>query len=650
MNKFTKFTKPLWWLMSLLTIAFVTGCGSSSSDNTNDKAITAYSLAGVSGIINQTSKTISVAVPYGTNVTSQIATFSSTGASVKVSNVTQSSATTANNFTGPVAYVVTAANGTTAIYTVIVSASTTTAKTMTSFNLAGVPGVINETAKTIAVTVPFGTTVSSLAANFTATGASVKVATVVQTSGVTLHSFSSPVVYTVVAVDTTSVDYTVTVTVATNFAKSITAYSLAGVVGVIDETAKTITVTMPFGTNVTALVATFTSTGTGPVTILGVTQVSAVTANNFTTPQTYKVVAANNTTASYIVTAGVAQNPAKAITAFSLNSVTGTINETTKAITVVMPFDTTDITALVATFTTTGASVKVSTVTQISGTTAHNFNSPISYLVTAADTTSVTYTVTVSIASASVTSCTGGASCVPLGGAGSFVMLAQTMITGGGSITGDIGVSAASGSTITVPCASMLTGKVFQVDDAYADAACSMSGTVGGGVNKVTVDTAVADMGTAYTTAAGLVSPAPTVALGAGNISGMTLSPGIYKWSTSVLIYANNPNAIAGGDTNGVTLDCTIGGSTSVFVFQIAAAQTLTLGLPATPASITLTNGCLPSNIFWQVGGDVTITPASVFRGNILSATQVAMQAGAVLHGRALAQTAVTMISNTVSP
>jgi hypothetical protein len=157
-------------------------------------------------------------------------------------------------------------------------------------------------------------------------------------------------------------------------------------------------------------------------------------------------------------------------------------------------------------------------------------------------------------------------------------------------------------------------------------------------------------MGTAYTTAAGLVSPAPTVALGAGNISGMTLSPGIYKWSNSVLIYAGNPNSIGGGDINGVTLDCTVGGSTSVFVFQIAAAQTLTLGQPATPASITLTNGCLPSNIFWQVGGDVTITPASVFKGNILTSTQIVMQAGAVLHGRALAHTAVTLISNTVAP
>jgi cytoskeletal protein CcmA (bactofilin family) len=76
----------------------------------------------------------------------------------------------------------------------------------------------------------------------------------------------------------------------------------------------------------------------------------------------------------------------------------------------------------------------------------------------------------------------------------------------------------------------------------------------------------------------------------------------------------------------------------------------LTEGLPATPAHINLTGGCLASNIFWQTTGDVTITPGSVFNGNILSKTQVIMQGGAVLHGRALAQSAVTLIQNTVGP
>jgi hypothetical protein len=128
----------------------------------------------------------------------------------------------------------------------------------------------------------------------------------------------------------------------------------------------------------------------------------------------------------------------------------------------------------------------------------------------------------------------------------------------------------------------------------------------------------------------------------------MTLTPGMYKWTTPLLIYAGNPNNIGGGDVTGVTLNCTAGGSTSVFIFQISG--TLTEGLPATPAQINLTGGCLASNIFWQTTSDVTITPGSVFYGNILTATQVVMQAGAVLHGRALAQTAVTLISNTVGP
>ena len=91
---------------------------------------------------------------------------------------------------------------------------------------------------------------------------------------------------------------------ATNSAKALTAFSLAGVTGTIDETNKTIAVTMPFGTNVTALVATFTTTGTA-VSIGATSQISGTTANNFTSPIVYTVTAADATTASYTVTATV---------------------------------------------------------------------------------------------------------------------------------------------------------------------------------------------------------------------------------------------------------------------------------------------------------------------------------------------------------
>lgn len=94
-------------------------------------------------------------------------------------------------------------------------------------------------------------------------------------------------------------------------AKAITAYSIAGSAGVINETAKTISVTMPSGTVVTALVATFVNTGTG-ATVGGVAQVSGTTANNFTAPVTYTVTAGDCTTVVYTVTVVVSVLPVAA--------------------------------------------------------------------------------------------------------------------------------------------------------------------------------------------------------------------------------------------------------------------------------------------------------------------------------------------------
>jgi len=139
--------------------------------------------------------------------------------------------------------------------------ATSSAKAITAFSLAGVTGTINETNKTIAVTMPFGTNVTALVATFTTTGTAVHVGATPQISGTTANNFTSPVIDTVTAADATTVNYTVTVAVAASSAKAITAFSLAGVTGTINETNKTIAVTMPFGTNVTALVATFTTTG-----------------------------------------------------------------------------------------------------------------------------------------------------------------------------------------------------------------------------------------------------------------------------------------------------------------------------------------------------------------------------------------------------
>ncbi|MEI6451958.1 MAG: hypothetical protein WCP98_18695, partial [Actinomycetes bacterium] len=119
---------------------------------------------------------------------------------------------------------------------------------LTAFSFRGltplVTGVIDEAAHTIALTVPFGADLSALVATFTTTGASVAIAGTPQVSGLTANDFTSPVTYTVTADDGDVQAYAVTVTVAANAAKAISAFSFQGltppVTGVINEAAHTI--------------------------------------------------------------------------------------------------------------------------------------------------------------------------------------------------------------------------------------------------------------------------------------------------------------------------------------------------------------------------------------------------------------------------
>ena len=184
---------------------------------TAGKALTSFGIvsAAASGTIDESAHTVAVAVPYGTNVTALVATFTTTGSQVKVGSAVQVSGTTANNFTSPVMYTVVAADASTQNYVVTVTVSPPSAKALTSFGIVSpaASGTIDESAHTVAVTVPSGTNVTALVATFTTTGAQVKVGSTVQTSGVTPNDFTSPVTYSVVAADATTQNYVVTVSV-----------------------------------------------------------------------------------------------------------------------------------------------------------------------------------------------------------------------------------------------------------------------------------------------------------------------------------------------------------------------------------------------------------------------------------------------------
>ena len=167
------------------------------------------------GVITESTHTITITVPNGTDVKNLITTFTaSTGASVKVNSTVQQSGTTTNDFTNPVVYTVTAAFGWIQDYTVtVIVAPLSSAKAITAFTFpTSTATTINEVAHTITVTVPLGTIVTNLRATFTAsTGASVEVNSTVQQSGVTTNDFTDSVTYTVKAEDVTIQDYTVMV-------------------------------------------------------------------------------------------------------------------------------------------------------------------------------------------------------------------------------------------------------------------------------------------------------------------------------------------------------------------------------------------------------------------------------------------------------
>ncbi len=236
-------------------------------------------------------------------------------------------------------------------------------------------------------------------------------------------------------------------------------------------------------------------------------------------------------------------------------------------------------------------------------------------------TISATATVTVSVASTS-----HGPAVVNLGTAANYVILAKSAISNvpTSAITGDLGLSPAAASfitgfSLTLPAAgaastsAQVTGNVFASDYAAP--------------TPITLTTAIGDMQTAYTDAAGRPTPDYTE-LASGAIGGLTLPAGLYKWSNTVTI---------GSD---VTLT---GSATDVWIFQIAGGIS-----QASATHVILAGGALAKNVFWQVFGVVDIGTTSLIQGQILSQTSITLHTGASANGRLLAQTAVTLAGNTV--
>ena len=215
---------------------------------------------------------------------------------------------------------------------------------------------------------------------------------------------------------------------------------------------------------------------------------------------------------------------------------------------------------------------------------------------------------------------------VVLGTAGNYVILAQSGISNvpTSAITGNLGLSPAAASLITGFALTLPAGGTSSTSDqvngnVYASDYASPT--------PANLITAVGDMQTAYVDAAGRSNPDYTE-LAAGNIGGLTLPPGLYKWSNTVLIPTD------------VTLE---GSATDVWIFQIAGGLT-----QSSETNVILTGGALAQNVFWQVKGVVDVGTNADLEGEVLSLTQIKLETGAVAHGRLLAQTRVTLDHNIV--
>tara|TARA_R110002072_G_scaffold284396_5_gene448703 strand:- start:30547 stop:31674 length:1128 start_codon:yes stop_codon:yes gene_type:complete len=218
-----------------------------------------------------------------------------------------------------------------------------------------------------------------------------------------------------------------------------------------------------------------------------------------------------------------------------------------------------------------------------------------------------------------------GPAVVLLGSSANFAILAKAAVSTvpASAVYGDVGVSPAA--------TSFLTGFSLTLVGTTSATSTQVTGTLYGAdmspPTSTSLTTAVLDMQTAYSDAAGRPTP-DFLNLGTGNIGGRTLEAGLYNWGSSVTI----PSDLV-----------IFGSANDVWIFQIAGDLSISAN-----RQVTLAGGAQAKNIFWQVAGEVVVEAGAGFKGNILSQTAITMQTGSSLSGRALAQTAVAIDSATV--
>ena len=409
------------------------------------KDLLSFNFSNPVGTVSTSGNTITLTLPNGTSpsvLASLVANFTSSPKStVTIGQVSQVSGQTVNDFSTSKVYTVTAEDGSTKNYTITVTiqqSQKSTEKDFLTYSINGVPGVIS--GNTISLTLPSGTSLANLSAVYTTSPKSTV------TTGANTTNFTNPVTYVVTAEDGSTKTYIVTVTINSTNPNSLAdlisfGFSNPNVTGVISG--KNVTLTVPTGTYVKSLVASFVVSPGATVKVSNITQISNGSVIDYSAPVTFVITSQDGKTInSYVVNVNLTPllSPEKELLSFSFPSLSlsGTITGNTVGVTV--PFGT-NVSALAATFTTSpNSTVRIGSTVQVSGSSVNNFVNSILYTIVAQDGSIKNYTVVVTISAQ-----TGGGN-----GAGTITSFALGSPLIPGTISGTtITIEGQAGSDIT---------------------------------------------------------------------------------------------------------------------------------------------------------------------------------------------------------
>ncbi|KAJ7253614.1 antifreeze protein [Mycena rebaudengoi] len=210
--------------------------------------------------------------------------------------------------------------------------------------------------------------------------------------------------------------------------------------------------------------------------------------------------------------------------------------------------------------------------------------------------------------------------------AGNFAILSKAGVSTvpPSSINADVGVSPIAATALTGFSLTLDSTGAFSTSMQVVGKLFAASYTA---PTPATLTVAIGDMGTAFDDANGRANPNFTN-LATGALGGLTLAPGLYRWTSAV----------------SAASDFTISGtSTDTWIFQVADTLSIAAGKKA-----ILSGGALKANIVWVVSGSVSVGAGAHLEGVILGKTSVTLITGASLNGRILAQTSVALQKATV--